>query len=36
MVTPGNWKTMRERPDAIGIEAFSKPWKRSEKMEKPA
>jgi hypothetical protein len=35
VVTPGNWKTPRQKPCAIGIEAFSKPWKKAEKMEKP-
>jgi len=32
-VTRGNWKTMAEKPYAIGIEAFSNPWKKAEKME---
>jgi hypothetical protein len=35
-MTPGNWKTMAEKPYAIGIEPFSKPWKRAEKSGKPA
>jgi hypothetical protein len=30
-VTPGNWKTPRQKPCAIGIEAFSSPRKRSGK-----
>jgi hypothetical protein len=31
VVTPGNWKTMAEKPYAIGIGPFSNPWKRSGK-----
>jgi hypothetical protein len=34
VVTPGNWKTVAEKPYAIGIEPFSNPWKRVEKPEK--
>jgi hypothetical protein len=36
VVTPGNWKTRRQSPYAIAIEAFSNPWKKAEKMKKPA
>jgi hypothetical protein len=37
-VTPGNWKTMTEKPFGIGIEAFSNPWKIDGKdgKQKPA
>jgi hypothetical protein len=35
-VTPGNWKTTAEKPYAIGIEAFSNPWKIAENSGKPA
>jgi hypothetical protein len=35
-VTPGNWKTVPEKPCAIGIEPFSNPWKNSGKDGKPA
>src|SRR6516225_5957566 len=33
-MSPGNWKTPRQKPRGIGIEAFSKPWKRSGTSEK--
>jgi hypothetical protein len=33
-VTPGNWKRVPEKPYAIGIEPFSKPWKKSGKAGK--
>jgi hypothetical protein len=36
VVTRGNWKTMAEKPCAIGIEAFPTRGKLAEKMEKPA
>jgi hypothetical protein len=35
VVTPGNWKRVPEKPCAIGIEPFSKPWKKAEKLENP-
>jgi hypothetical protein len=35
VVSPGNWKTMPEKPYAIGIEAFSNPWKKAGKDGKP-
>jgi hypothetical protein len=35
VVTRGNWKTVPQKPYAIGIEPFSNRWKIAEKMEKP-
>jgi hypothetical protein len=34
-MTPGNWKRVPDKPCAIGIEPFSSPWKKAEKVEKP-
>jgi hypothetical protein len=34
VVTPGNWKTVAEKPYAIGIEPFSNRWKKAERLEK--
>jgi hypothetical protein len=34
MVTPGNWKTMAQKPYGIGIEPFSNPRKKAENLEK--
>jgi hypothetical protein len=35
VVTPGKWKTMAEKPCAIGIERFPTRGKKAEKVEKP-
>src|SRR5215831_13636123 len=31
-VTPGKWKRVAYKPCAIGIEPFSKPWKKRKKL----
>jgi hypothetical protein len=33
-VSPGNWKTIPQKPCAIGIEPFSNAWKKAENAEK--
>jgi hypothetical protein len=33
VVTPGNWKTVPEKPCAIGIGPFSNQWKKAENLE---